>query len=112
MELQSKWLFLCRHILGILNAVFCPTKDGTPMSEAWIRPSRSQITELGGNESGADDRKWSCLTVVISLQKVVRAFLFLPRKSRVSSQVRFLPGGLFSLLFSFELYGMLSISHA
>lgn len=71
-----------------------------------------QITELGRDGSAAHDRKWSCFTVVISLQETVRAFLLLPRKTRVSSQVRFLPGGLFSLLLSFELYGMLSISHA
>lgn len=28
MGFQSKWLCLCRHILEILNAVLCPTKDG------------------------------------------------------------------------------------
>lgn len=74
-----------------------------------------QITELGGDESAADGRKWSCFTTVIPLpfwQKVVRAFFLLPCKTRVSSQVRLLPGGLFSLLCSFELYGMLSISQA
>lgn len=71
-----------------------------------------QVTELGRDGSAADHSKGSCFTVVISLQKTVRAFLLLPHKTRISSQVRFLPGGLFSLLLSFELCGMLSISLA